>query len=99
MATQPQAPVPAAGMAEDTQSPEMAPEMAPTSPGETETVEVPAASIGASMEGDTVQFKVISVDQQNGVATLSPVMAENQEMGGSDDMAAEFGKDKMEGKM
>ena len=59
------------------------------------TVEVPAAAIGAAKEGDTVQFKVVSVDAANGVANLAPVQAGPTEGSGSDDMAAEFNRDKM----
>ncbi len=85
----------------------MAEDAAPAAPAgppqgdQASTVEVPASAIGPAKEGDTVQFKVISVDQQNGVANLAPITneAEDQsEMGGADGMASEFSKEKMQPK-
>ncbi len=58
-------------------------------------VEVPSTAIGDAKEGDTVQFTVVSRDDENGGATLAPNGPEAPEAGGSDDMAEEFGKDQM----
>lgn len=75
-------------MAEDTPSEAPA---APSQDDQAQTVEVPATAIGAAKEGDTVQFKVVSVDQQNGVANLAPMPAsEPEKAGGTDGMADEF---------
>lgn len=55
------------------------------------TVEVPASAIGGAKVGDTVQFRVISVDAQSGVANLSPVTPSAPSNGsGTDEMAEEF---------
>ena len=65
--------------------------------GQSQTVEVPLDSIAGAKEGDTVQFKVVSLDEQNGIATLAPVGAEAPESaGGSDDMAAEFSPNQLQ---
>ena len=70
-------------MAEDAQAPAAAP--APQGDQST-TVEVPLSAIGAAKEGDPVQFKVISRDEQGGTANLAPMTTEDQsEMGGADD--------------
>jgi hypothetical protein len=79
------------------QPPVMAEDAQPAAPAaspqddQAQTVEVPASAIGAAKEGDTVQFKVVSVDQQNGIANLAPMPAsEPESAGGTDGMADEF---------
>jgi len=72
-----------------------APAAAPAA-GQSQTVEVPIAAIGEAKEGDTVTMKVISRDDQNGVANLAPVTGA-PEPGGSDGLASDFDKDKMKG--
>ena len=95
MTTPPNSP-PSSVVAEDGQAPGGAPTGPAAAPAGGQTVEVPLAAVGASKDGDTVHFKIISRDEQNGVANLAPVAAEAPEVGGSDDMAAEFDKSKMQ---
>ncbi len=77
----------------------MAEDAAPAAPAgppqgdQASTVEVPLAAIGAAKEGEPVQFKVISRDEQGGTANLAPMPAgepEGDEAGGTDGMADEF---------
>lgn len=55
-----------------------------------QTVEIPLAAIGQAKEGDTVTFKVISRDEQGGVANVVPMTSEAPDAGGTDGMADEF---------
>lgn len=71
-------------MAEDNAAPEAAGQNQP------QTVEVPISSLGDVKEGDMVQFRVVSVDQQNGVANLAVNKPEASGAGGTDGMADEF---------
>lgn len=57
---------------------------------EQDTVQVPLSAIADSQPGDSVAFKVISRDEQNGTATLAPTTDETETPGGSDGMAHEF---------
>lgn len=58
-----------------------------------QTVEVPIAAIGNAKEGDMVTMKVISRDDQNGIANLAPAAPEEGK--GSDDLAAAFDKNNL----
>lgn len=64
-----------------------------------QTVEIPLAALGGAMpkEGDTLQLKVVSVDEQGGVVNAT---AMKPEASGSatDEMADEFAPEKMAAK-
>jgi len=96
MATPP-APAPAPSvMDEGAQTPAPAP--APAGGGDqAQTVEVPLSAVPDAQEGATVSFKVVSVDQQNGVVNLAPASGEPEgdESGGTEGMAGEFDREKM----
>lgn len=83
-------------MQEEAQTP---PQAAPESAQADSTVDVPLDAIGGAQEGATVSFKVVSLDQQGGTATLAPVTGEPEgdEAGGTDGMAGEFDQNKMKG--
>lgn len=55
-----------------------------------QTFQAPVAALGSVEEGATVTCKVISIDQQSGVATLEVSQAEPEAAGGTDGMADEF---------
>ena len=57
-------------MAEDAAAPAHA--SAAGAGDQAQTVEVPVSAIGGAKEGDMVTFKVVSVDQQGGMANLAP---------------------------
>ena len=61
----------------------------PPPAGEQQTVEIPIAAIGQAKEGDTVTFKIISRDDQGGVANVV-AMTGDADAGGTDGMADEF---------
>jgi hypothetical protein len=55
-----------------------------------QTVEIPLAAIGQAKEGDTVMFKIISRDEQGGVANVVATTGDEPDAGGTDGMAEEF---------
>lgn len=82
-------------MAEDAAAPAHA--SAAGAGDQAQTVEVPVSAIGGAKEGDMVTFKVVSVDQQGGMANLAPAAGapEEDDMGGADGMADQFKKENM----
>jgi len=81
-------------MQEEAQTPAPAPDGAGD---QTQTVEVPLSAVPNAQEGAMVSFKVVSVDQQNGVVNLAPATSEPEgdEAGGTDGMAGAFDREKM----
>lgn len=69
---------------------------APVDGAESETVELPLSACPGCKPGDTIQFKVVSVDQNGGVINAMPVNETPDETanqgGGSDDLAQEVGE-------
>ena len=61
---------------------------------EPQTVEIPLSANPQAKEGDTIQLKVVSVDQENGVINAVPAQAAPADAGGSDSMAEEFNEPK-----
>lgn len=57
---------------------------------ETQTFQAPVAALGDVKEGSVVACRVVSIDQDSGVATLSLDHDEATEKGGTDGMADEF---------
>ena len=84
-------------MAEDAAP--QAPAAAPPQGDQAQTAEIPSSMFGGKppQEGEVVEFKVISVDQQSGNVTVAynTTDSKSEDMGGSDGMADEFSKEKM----
>lgn len=57
---------------------------------EAQTFQAPVAALGNVQEGSVVACRVISIDQDSGVATLSLDHDDANEKGGTDGMADEF---------
>jgi len=84
--TNPKGPVPeGASQAPGSPSPAASP-----SGDESETFDVPMSALGDVQEGAMVTCRVVSLDQQNGTATLALAQDEPEPAGGTDGMADEF---------
>lgn len=86
----------ASPMAEDQSPPAAAAPEGADGAAQGATTTIPLSVVGGKQlqQGDTLQFSVVSVDQQQGAATIAFKQSpeSNGPEGGSDGLASEFGK-------